>query len=254
MGYADKECNGVGCERQARGEHGFCAMHYKRWKRHGDPNHVSRIVTHNSLCSVEFCDGRYYGSGFCYKHWKRNRKYGDPLAAAFIPKKAHEKKVLLRDACALVEATRGGFVMIDRQDVEKVGQYAWHLTRHGGHAAARIDGKIVLMHRFLMNPPKGMQVDHINHNTLDNRRSNLRTCSGAENSKNTRSHAGSSSVFKGVWWNKEKGKWSCQIAIGNRKKHIGHFLTEEAAARAYDAKAKQLFGGFACLNFSQSVG
>jgi hypothetical protein len=108
------------------------------------------------------------------------------------------------------------------------------------------------MHRDVMGAPDGLLVDHINQNGLDNRRSNLRIATGAQNQRNAHGrgiHRGkaSSSAFRGV--SRSKGKWGAHVSVNGRNIRLGTFVTEEAAARAYDKAARQYHGEFAGLNF-----
>lgn len=104
------------------------------------------------------------------------------------------------------------------------------------------------MHRLIMDPPKGMVVDHINGDGLDNRVSNLRVCTPAENSRNTIKSANASSRFKGIHWDNESKKWRACISIDGVRRHIGRFPTEKDAAEAYNIEAVKRYGKFAKLN------
>ena len=106
----------------------------------------------------------------------------------------------------------------------------------------------ILMHRLIMNPEKGIQVDHRNHNGLDNTRKNLRLCTSSQNHGNIRNlykTDKSKSVYKGVDWSMSHSRWRARIA----NKHIGRFREEIEAAKAYDRAALAMFGEFANLNF-----
>jgi len=94
-----------------------------------------------------------------------------------------------------------------------------------------------------------MHVDHINGNPLDNRKSNLRICTHAENSNNTGPRKNNTSGYKGVYWAKRNKRWLAQITHNGKQVYIGHYKDKEEAARAYDAKAKEFQGEFAYLNF-----
>ena len=93
------------------------------------------------------------------------------------------------------------------------------------------------------------QTDHINHDGLNNQRSNLRLATHAQNQRNQRPYLGRTSPYKGVHWFPSREKWRAQIVIANHERHIGLFGAEEDAARAYDAAAREHFGEYACLNF-----
>jgi hypothetical protein len=107
------------------------------------------------------------------------------------------------------------------------------------------------LHRLIMNPPKGMMVDHINGDGLDNRRANLRVCTNAENGRNQRLSKNNKSGYKGVSWFKRDKKWRSKIKHEGKSRCIGLFDCPEKAARAYDAVAKELFGEYANLNFPE---
>jgi hypothetical protein len=101
-------------------------------------------------------------------------------------------------------------------------------------------------------------VDHQDRDGLNNQRYNLRASTHAQNMQNRRYTHGSSQ-FNGVAWHKRVGKWGATIRVsrpggGGRKRHLGYFIDEEEAARAYDAAARALFGGFALLNFPDERG
>lgn len=105
------------------------------------------------------------------------------------------------------------------------------------------------MHRLIMNPSPAVQVDHINHNHLDNRRSNLRLCRNAENHWNTKVPKSNTSGYRGVCFVKRLNKWQAKVNKNGKQYHVGLYATPEDAARAYNARAKELYGDFAYLNY-----
>lgn len=156
------------------------------------------------------------------------------------------------DGTFLVTLTRGQFARIDACDLEKVSGRRWTANRgHNGNFYAlgwsRVNGRqtAISMNAFIMQTPSGMHTDHINGDTLDNRRCNLRVCTPAENSRNVRPRKGRK--FKGVFFydGKKQPRWYATF----QKKHLGAFNTEAAAARAYDREACIRYGEFARLNF-----
>ncbi len=105
------------------------------------------------------------------------------------------------------------------------------------------------MSRVLMKAKKGECVDHINHNTLDNRKENLRLCTQSQNSMNRRLRKDNASGFKGVSWHKIIKKWVVYIRVDGSNKNLGYYDALEKAVHVYDAAAKEHQGEFALLNF-----
>ena len=146
--------------------------------------------------------------------------------------------------------TDGIYAYVSACDYEEISKYTWRLVG-GGYAGRSEKGKTILMHRQIMKPPKGMVVDHVRHNKLDNSRDNLRVCSRSENARNKVKHRGASSRYKGVYYDKSRKKWFAAICFEGRLRRLGWFDDEVEAARAYDRGAVELFGAFARLNFPE---
>ena len=146
----------------------------------------------------------------------------------------------------LVSLTQGRHAIVDDDDYEYVIQHKWYVMRVRRHerVQAWIDGKGIYLHNFILG---AKNVDHINGNCLDNRRSNLRMATNQQNSFNRTKSKGKSSRFKGVSWTPGKTSkvWRAYIRHNYKLIHIGYFSTEEEAALAYNERAKMLFGEFA---------
>lgn len=146
-----------------------------------------------------------------------------------------------------IELTQGQVAIVDDDDFEDLSLYKWFAKKEGGifYAARSYGAKrnTMKMHIYIMKPVDGFVIDHINGNGLDNRKSNLRICSHAENMRNRKLHKDNSSGYKGV--SKNKGKYVARIM----QIYLGRYNNAIDAARAYDAKARELFGNFAKLNF-----
>lgn len=142
----------------------------------------------------------------------------------------------------------GSAALIDDEDYERCSRYAWH--RHNrGYAHAQVDGKKVLLHRFVMNAVPGVKVDHRNRNKLDCQKANLRPATQAENTRNSGPKHWNTSGYKGVSWSKTKRKWQVQICIEGKQTYVGRYDDIVEAAMAYDAKAREQYGEFAFVNF-----
>lgn len=133
-----------------------------------------------------------------------------------------------------------GVALVDDEDFERVSQYKWHIDR--GYAAMTISGKgIMYMHRFINNTPKGMSTDHINRNKLDNRRSNLRTCTQRENNTNMKLRGDNTSGHRGVTWHKNDKRWQAQINIQGRLLYLGQYKKLQDAIEAQKHAFKQVY-------------
>ena len=117
---------------------------------------------------------------------------------------------------------KGQHITVDPMDIMTLANYSWYVTSRG-YAATRIDGKLVYMHRMLMNPPKGLQVDHKDRNKLNNCRNNLRIVTNQQNHFNRPLNSNNSSGVNGVYWNCECQKWCVQITINGKRIHGGLF-------------------------------
>jgi len=154
----------------------------------------------------------------------------------------------------LIELTWGKYAIVDAEDYLRLSSYKWCAVKEGRTWYAktfRRDGMPLSMHRLITRAPKGLLVDHINHNGLNNRRSNLRLCTHKQNQRNRRPNRGGTSEYKGVHWSKNRKKFRAMICNNSKIIHLGYFQDETEAAKAYDKKAKELFGEFAYLNFTE---
>lgn len=104
------------------------------------------------------------------------------------------------------------------------------------------------MHRAILDPPRGVLVDHVDGNGLNNCRANLRTCTYAENSRNRRPAVGHSSRYLGVTFARSVGRWQAGITVAGKSVYLGQYDTEEEAAQAYNVAAIGHHGSFARLN------
>lgn len=149
----------------------------------------------------------------------------------------------------IIPLTEGFYAYVDAADFEELNQYRWYAFN--GYAARHEKHERIYMHRQIMKPPKGMVVDHINHNHYDNTRTNLRNVTHRENSRHMRKQARGASIYKGVERKEGRSKWDTKIGfVGVRVTRYG-FRDEAEAARVYDRMAVELFGEVAELNFPE---
>ncbi|MFH1370332.1 MAG: AP2 domain-containing protein [Planctomycetota bacterium] len=158
----------------------------------------------------------------------------------------------------LIPLTKGKFAIVDPADFLWLNKFNWHVIENNGYFYACRRASLgefrpcrsVFMNREILNAPPGLLVDHRNHDTLDNRRSNLRLATYAENGYNRRKVKKSkSSKYKGVSFRKHRNRWRACICTNGRVIQLGEFKSETDAAKAYDKAARKYFGEFACTNF-----
>jgi len=151
--------------------------------------------------------------------------------------------------------SQGFAASVDDADYDRVSAYKWSATKvkntvYGIRKIRTTEGRTTsqLLHRFITGvTDPSIDVDHKDHNGLNNQRHNLRRTVRGENDGNRRKTRGSSQ-YKGVSWSKSKGRWRACITIG-RTVHLGYYADEAQAALAYDAAARIRFGVLANCNF-----
>lgn len=143
-----------------------------------------------------------------------------------------------------------GITLIDDDDYKKSTKYEWGLSGRGYVSKSiKRNNKwhTLYLHHFLMGTFD--EIDHIDRNPLNNQRSNLRIVTRSQNQMNKGKQKGKwSSIFKGVGWVKRKNRWSSRICFNGKSIYLGSFKNEIDAAKAYNDRAKKLFGKYAYLN------
>jgi hypothetical protein len=151
----------------------------------------------------------------------------------------------------LVNVVNNQSAMVDDEDYDHISSFTWHKCGNG-YPTRRVpipgggnyrEG----MHRTIMGLASGdrRHVDHINGNSFDNRRCNLRVCEPLENWWNAQRRSDNTSGYKGVSWSKSNGKWAARIKRNRKRIHLGYFVKAEEAYAAYCEAAQRLHGEFA---------
>lgn len=143
-----------------------------------------------------------------------------------------------------------GYALVDAADYERVMARRW--TQRTDGYVKESSPSCAKLHRFILGEPD-QQVDHIDGNRANCCRSNLRLATPAQNASNRGPSRNNKSGYKGVCqWTRRPGKWMAQVGFQGSRVYLGEFDTPEEAARAHDAKARELHGEFARLNFPDS--
>lgn len=152
-----------------------------------------------------------------------------------------------------IELSQEQTTIVDDEDFEYLNQWKWFAvwsecikgyyvmrSQHIGVINGKRKQGSVYMHRLIAKAPKGKVVDHINHNTLDNRKENLRIASYYQNQQNRKKRG--TSKYPGVSWDVPKQKWRPRIKVNGIHKSLGYFDDEREAAKAYEKACRELIG------------
>jgi hypothetical protein len=154
-----------------------------------------------------------------------------------------------------IPLTQGKVAVVDEEDYAELLKHKWYASQGGRTTYAKRDVRkndsrqTIYMHREIMSPLPSLQIHHINHNGLDNRKSNLCICTQSQNSQSKIPQTSGASQYKGVYRHKNNGKWRSAITHNKKRFYLGVFSSQVQAAKAYDDKAFELFGDFAYPNF-----
>lgn len=140
-----------------------------------------------------------------------------------------------------IELTQGKYTVVDEEDYDRISKHKWYFDSSNGYAR---NGELGYLHRFILQPPKGKYVDHKDKDKLNNRRSNLRVCTNAENIRNSSVRVNNTSGATGVWWRSDRNRWVAEIKLDYKKITIGRYKTKDEAVEARRQKEIELFGEF----------
>lgn len=220
----------------------------KNYTRRGPKGRRNCNPLPSSICPT--CKGpKYrYGRAICRKCWKA------------IGRSGPDDRTYKVDGtlCRRIALTDGFYALVEAQDFEWLSQWTWYVgvdSRKKYKYATRATGvrnnhRSIMMHCVITATKVPQRCDHKNFITLDNRRSNLRSCTHAQNVAHQRKHAGRE--FIGVYWHRKSGLWHARVSKGGREFCDGYFKTAKEAAKMRDQLAMKHFGEFAVLNFPQS--
>lgn len=159
-------------------------------------------------------------------------------------RKSTNKFEIVGDILKITTAS-GTLILADANEYDLLRKYSWCISKTG-YAVANINCKVVKMHRYILGLSEPTEIiDHINGNTLDNRKANLRRCTNTENSRNCKLSKNNTSGASGVNLIKSSGKYRARIMVNRKEIRLGHFKTFEEAKKARREAEKKYFGEFA---------
>ncbi len=154
-----------------------------------------------------------------------------------------------------IQLTQGKVTIVDDSDYDYLNQFKWYADKQGDKYYAvrkslRVNGKYKnqKMHRMIIGEKLDVHTDHINNDTLDNRRCNLRTCTHQQNMWNKPKTKSNTSGYKGVFYLQKRKMYRATITINYKTIYLGTFYLIKQAAMAYNLAAKKYYGEFANLN------
>jgi hypothetical protein len=156
-----------------------------------------------------------------------------------------------------IQLTKGKVAIVDDEDFEYLNQWKWHIKKSGNNYYAikhvkksvGTPTKKILLHRFLLNVYNSdLHIDHINNDSLDNRKINLRICTNSQNQMNRGKSCNNTSGYKGVTYHKRQNKFNAYITHNKKTVYLGSHLDPVDAAKAYNEAAIKFHGEFAKLN------
>lgn len=196
-------------------------------------------------CTVEGCDNKCKCLGYCSRHYQQYKKYGHITHIGRSEKDINEI-VIHEDYAEIIlydkECNEIARAKIDLEDVKKCEKYKWTIKKDDGYV--RNLRNVGYLHRFIMDCPKDMVVDHINHNKLDNRKENLRVCSESENKFNHKIYKSNTSGYPGVNWHKKANKWRVRIQVEGKEISLGLYENFEEAVRVRKEAEIKYFGEY----------
>lgn len=191
------------------------------------------------------CGGKFgemiRGQPYCHMHRARYRKYGE----FELPKRKPASSISFSEDCLKIVTKNGEVVLADVEDYDLLNDKSWSVSSHG-YATTTVEEKVVYMHRLILDNhiKDNMEVDHINGNRLDNRKSNLRVCEHRDNLRNLGLKKNNKSGYPGVR-RMQNGKYRAVITVNYKQICIGTFPNFDAAVNARKLAEIEYFGEYA---------
>ena len=197
----------------------------------------------NSVCVV--CGGKFSshfaGNPYCNKHYQSMHAYGQPNGK---PRRS-TNTFNISENILIITTKKGDTILADAEDYEMLQKYSWCISKTG-YAVACIQKRVRKMHRCILANKlnDGDIIDHANGDPLDNRKTNLRICTPAENGKNISVKSSNKLGVKGVRLTKN-GTYNVRLVVDGKEIHVGNFRTLEAAISAHTEAERKYHGAYA---------
>ena len=196
------------------------------------------------ICKVEGCDNsasykQHGAKGYCSRHIKQMHRYRKILKRTRFDKNEIIDCGNYYEICLYSgrgEQKEIARTMIDENDLGKVKEYKWCLSKHG-YVETKTKGRALKLHQLILGKIKGLDIDHRDTNPLNNRKENLRHCTHQQNCFNKKN-------VKGITWVKERKKWLAQICVNYKNINLGYFKKEQDAILARKKGEKKYFKEF----------
>ena len=199
------------------------------------------------ICSVSNCGKISHSRGYCQRHYRQIRLYGKVLERTMHDR--NDFKIINDDYAVMNVYNRKNEkvkeVLVDIEDVERLQPHKWCMSSNKEYIGSFINGKQVSLHRFILNYNGKLVIDHINRNTFDNRKSNLRIVTRSQNAMNSCAKSTNKTGIKGVSIsNNTSKKWKAQIFV-NGKGYAEYFETKDEAIQKRKEMELEYHGEFA---------
>jgi len=223
---------------------GYCQKHFTQIRTHGK---IKKTIKHGSICSVDGCERIHKGHGYCEMHLRRVKKYGHVARTMYDPNTFDFKDGICMIGLFEKYGKKVGEAIIDAQDYDKVKNRKWYLKKgnSGCYVASGSGENYIRLSRLIMDAKSGEEVDHEDHNLLNNSRSNLRICTKSQNQFNSLFRKDNTSGAKGVYFCNTTKRWKVTINKNNMVHRIGAFKTFAEAEAAANEARRDLHGKFA---------
>jgi hypothetical protein len=243
-----KICNAKSCEREANGSRGYCHGHYGRLSKLGDIRDHIPLAPHvkRKECEVDGCKNLNVSTklhtGLCNKHYGRLARGVDVYKSTPFDSRSAILEGEIAKIPLGVEA-KDGYALVDKE-FAWVDKYKWRLSNDGYPVTNSFGqrGYNNRLHHLVIGREKGMVVDHISRDKLDNRTANLRHASYSLNTINRGLQSNNKSGYRGVFWHKETSSWVAVVARGGKNTTRYGFATPEEAAKVYEELFKKVYG------------